>query len=232
MDVGPFFIANTQPPKLIQPGESPLHHPPPLPQSTAVLSISLGEQRRDVASTQTPPDCLRVIPAVAQHAVRAMAWSSTLSLQESYSINECECLLRVVTIRTGELDRERNIATVANQMTLTPQLGPVGGIRSRLCPPKTARTELPSTTALDQSIRPQRANQSRSMKWMRSQILRSCQSRSLRQHVMPEPQPSSRGSISQGIPLRRTNRIPVRQARSGKRGLPPLGLGGADGNIG
>ena len=114
MDVGPFFIANTQPPKLIQPGESPLHHPPPLPQSAAVLSISLGEQRRDVTGTQTLPDCLRVIPAVAQHAVRAMAWSSTLSLQESYSINECECLLRVVTIRTGELDRERNTATVAN----------------------------------------------------------------------------------------------------------------------
>src|SRR2546421_5098176 len=28
-------------------------------------------------------------------------------------------------------------------------------------------------------------------------------------------------SISQGIPLRRTNRTPVRQARSDKRGLPP-----------
>ncbi len=77
MDVGPFFIANTQPPKLIQPGESTLHHPPPLPQSAAVLSISLGEQRRDVAGTQILPDCLRVIPAVAEHAVRAMAWSST-----------------------------------------------------------------------------------------------------------------------------------------------------------
>ena len=32
--------------------------------------------------------------------------------------------------------------------------------------------------------------------------------------------------------LRRTNRIPVRQARSRKRGLPPLGLRGTHGNIG
>jgi len=44
------------------------------------------------------------------------------------------------------------------------------------------------------------------------------------QQVIPEPQPSSCGSISHGIPLRRTNKIPVRQARSGKRGLPPLGF--------
>ena len=67
----------------------------------------------------------------------------------------------------------------------------------------------------------------------RSERFRSSgESRSRRQQVMPEPQPSSCGSISQGIPLRRTNRIPVRQARSGKRGLPPLGLHGEGGNSG
>ena len=40
---------------------------------------------------------------------------------------------------------------------------------------------------------------------------------------MPEPHPSSCGSISHGIPLRRTKTIPVRHARLGTRGLPPLG---------
>jgi len=59
-----------------------------------------------------------------------------------------------------ELNHEMNTAPFANQMPLTAQFGPVGGIRSRLGPPKTARTELPSTTALDQSIRPRRASQS------------------------------------------------------------------------
>jgi hypothetical protein len=51
----------------------------------------------------------------------------------------------------------------------------------------------------------------------------SCQARN-RQQVMPEPQPSSCGSISHGMPLRSTKRIPMKQARSGKRGRPPLGL--------
>ena len=52
----------------------------------------------------------------------------------------------------------------------------------------------------------------------------SCQSRKRRQQVIPEPQPSSCGSISQGIPLRNRNTIPARHARSAKRGLPLLGF--------
>jgi hypothetical protein len=32
---------------------------------------------------------------------------------------------------------------------------------------------------------------------------------------MPDPQPISRGNIRQGMPLRSTNRMPVRTARSG-----------------
>ena len=79
---------------------------------------------------------------------------SPLSLQAWDGINQCERLLRVVTIGSGQLNNERNPATVADQMTFAAQLGPVGGIRSGLQPPKTARVELPSTTARDQSISP------------------------------------------------------------------------------
>jgi hypothetical protein len=161
-----------------------------------------------------------------------MARPSSLSLQRWDGINQREGLLRVVTVRSRQLDGKGNSTPVTNQMALAAQLRPVRGIRSGLRPPKTARTELPSTTALDQSIRPQRAIQSSRTKWMRSQTLRSCQSRSLLQHVIPEPQPSSCGSISQGMPLRRTNRMPVRQARFGKRGLPPFGLRRMGGSIG
>ena len=83
-----------------------------------------------------------------------MARSSSLSLQGWDGINQCECLLRVVAIGPSELDGQRNSASVANQMTLAAQLGPVGGIGTCLKPPKTARTEQLSTTARDQSICP------------------------------------------------------------------------------
>ena len=62
-------------------------------------------------------------------------------------------------------------------MALAAQLGPVGWIRSRLQPPKTARIELSSTTARDQSISPQRASQSSMEKWISCQMPASCQSR-------------------------------------------------------
>ena len=48
---------------------------------------------------------------------------------------------------------------------------------------------------------------------------------------MPQ-QPISCGKSSQGMPVFKTNRMPVRQVRSGVRGLPPLGLGGCSGRIG
>jgi hypothetical protein len=51
---------------------------------------------------------------------------------------------------------------------------------------------------------------------------RRCQYRSRRQQVTPEPHPISWGSISQGMPLRRTKTIPVRQARSSTGGRPRL----------
>jgi hypothetical protein len=83
-----------------------------------------------------------------------MARTPSLSLQGWDSVNECECLLRIITIGPGELDCKGNALTVANQMTLAAKLGSVGRIRAGLSPPKTARTELPSTTARDQSISP------------------------------------------------------------------------------
>jgi hypothetical protein len=177
-----------------------------------------------MSGPKTSPDRLRVITTVAQHAVGTMARSSSLSLQEWDGINQCEGLLRVIAIGPGELDRQRNSASIANQMTLAAELSPIGGIGTRPQPPKTARTELPSTTARDQSICPQRANQSRTTKWISCQIPASCQSRKRRQQVIPEPHRSSCGTISQGIPLRNTNRMPLRHALFAKRGLPPLGF--------
>ena len=60
----------------------------------------------------------------------------------------------------------------------------------------------------------------------------SCQSRKRLQQVMPEPKPNSWGNISQRTPLRRTNTMPLRQARSGIRGRPPFGFRLGDGKRG
>ena len=81
-----------------------------------------------------------------------MTRASPLSLQGWNGVNQCDGLLRIVTIVFGQLNGERNPTTVADQMALAAQL-PVAWIGSRLPPPKTARIELLST-ARDQSILP------------------------------------------------------------------------------
>lgn len=81
-----------------------------------------------------------------------MARSSSFSLQSGNGIDQCERLLRIIAIGTGEMDSERNTMAIADQVALAPQLASVSGIRSCLAPPKTARTEQLSTTARDQSI--------------------------------------------------------------------------------
>jgi hypothetical protein len=78
------------------------------------------------------------------------------------------------------------------------------------------------------------ASPSRSKKtlWRRSQTPAFCQSRRRRQQVIPEPQPICGGNISQGMPVMSTNRMPVRTARSGMGGRPPLGRGFCGGSKG
>ena len=153
-----------------------------------------------------------------------MAWAPICSLQWWYVIDQRKRLLAVVAIGPRELNCQRNAPPITNQMTLAAEFSPIGRIGTCLRPPKTARIELPSTIARDQSIFWERESQSRSTKWINCQIPASCQSRKRRQQVMPDPHPSSWGSISQGTPLRNTNTMPARHARSTKRGLPPLGL--------
>jgi hypothetical protein len=65
VNVGAPFVANTQTPELIDPSEGPFNHPPPSTQPATVFGVALREQRHDAAGTQTSPDCLGVITAVA-----------------------------------------------------------------------------------------------------------------------------------------------------------------------
>ena len=60
----------------------------------------------------------------------------------------------------------------------------------------------------------------------------TCQSRSRRQQLIPDPQPISAGSISQGRPDFSTNKMPVSAARSESRGRPPFGFGRSRGSSG
>jgi hypothetical protein len=166
---------------------------------------------------------------VSDDTIWATPRASPLALEWQNRIHQRERLLRVVPVGTGQPNGERYAPPVANQMALAPALGPIGGIRTALV---AAVHRADGTTVHDRPRPMSRASQSRSAKWIRSHTPACCQSRKRRQHLIPDPHPSSCGSICQAMPLRRTKTMPVRHARSETRGRPPFGRGSELGRTG
>jgi hypothetical protein len=128
--------------------------------------------------------------------------------------------------------RERDAFSVPNNLALRALLSLIRRIRTGSLAPLLAGMLAESKEALSQSISPASPSRSNSTRCRSSHTPASCQSRKRRQHVEPDPQPISLGSISHGMPLFSTKTMPVSAARSSTRGLPPLGLGGSSGNRG
>jgi hypothetical protein len=137
-------------------------------------------------------------------------------------VEQWQCLGRVGTVRSGEAQGQRGATAIDEQVPFSAFFGPICGAFAGEDPPKTARILWLSTQAFSQSISPARPRRSRRACSNFFHTPRRCQKRSRRQQVTPEPQPISWGSSSQGMPLRRTKTIPVKQARSSTGGRPRL----------
>lgn len=124
---------------------------------------------------------------------------------------------------------QRQSSTVDHKVPFGTELAPIGWILASLFAPPGAGTLALSSAARSQAICPASCRCCKSVRCSRPQVPACCQSRSRRQQVMPLPQPSSWGSISHGMPLFKTKRMPVNAARSAIRGRPPLGLGRSGG---
>lgn len=130
------------------------------------------------------------------------------------------------------MDNQRDTLCVGYDMSFAARLGSICGVRTRVGPPKTARTEALSTTARDQSIPPSRPSELRSLRCNSDHTPAFVQSRRRRQQVTPSPQPNSGGSKFHAMPLRNTKTMPAKHARSGTRGRPPFGLAAGGPNSG
>ena len=230
MDIVPFFIPNTEPTVLKQPRECGLDDPAVLSQATAVLGIAFGDQRQDAAIAKGSPNLvLGVVRPIGEYRVGALARTAPRSCNGFDGVDERDGHLRVVNVGAGMFDRQRRAIAVDDQVALRAVLPAICRIRAGLVPPKSARVEQLSIAAADQSIPSAWPSSSSRACHTLSQTPASSQSRRRRQHVMPQPQPISCGRYSHGMPVLSTKRIPVRVARSGTRGRPPLGLGGSGG---
>jgi hypothetical protein len=210
------FVADGESSKAMQPGDRPFDHPSRATEAAAVAAaIAIRDQRHNTALPQLRAVTLRVVAAVALDHRRFPARAPGAAADHGHGIDEIDQLRDVGPIRGGQRRDERNPVRVGKNMMLRPGLTAIGRVRSSFFPPRMARSEALSTTARARSKRPRRRSSVSSTACKRFHTPARCQRTNRRQQVTPEPQPISRGSIRQGIPLRSTNSMPVSTARSG-----------------
>jgi len=209
VDVVAPFVANAQSAVLMQPTESALHHPAHRSESRLFVGPAFGNHRFNSTNAQEHAVGHRIVCFVREQAVRTSAWPSAFPLHGRYGINQRKQLGHVGDIGRSERCRQGNAIRIREDVVFRAAFRTIGGIGAGFDPPKTARTLELSTTVRDQSIL-SACRRWLSRTWWRSiHTPASCQSRSRLQQVMPDPQPISRGKSSQGIPVRKTKKIPV-----------------------
>lgn len=220
MNVGAALPANAEAAKLVEPTEGALDHPAVLAEPASMLGIALGEDRFDPTASQLGAMCGGVVRSIALHPLRSTARPPALACDRWNPVHQRQQLRHVMTIGRRERNRERDALRVGEDVVFRARFAAVGGVRPRVGPPFSARTEALSTTPRDQSIWSAARSVSNNRRWTFFHTPAACQSCSRRQHDIPDPHPISWGSSSHGLPLLRTYRMPVSAARWGM-GLRP-----------
>jgi len=220
MNLRPSFVPAAQAAELVQPGERPFYHPPIHSKPAAMWHPALGHYGSDPMGTQAVAVRFGVIAVLAVYVLGLTTRATPLPPDRRDGFDERYELGDIVRVRAGQDHGERNPLGLGDDVVLAPQLPSIRRIRPLLAPPRMARTDEESTTTRDQSRVSASRSLARSKAWRLCQTPARCHARRYRQQVMPEPQPSSWGSMFQGIPLFKTKRMPV-STRRGPNGLRP-----------
>ena len=215
MDVRATFVAHREATKAMQPGVRPFDHPAEDAEAAAVRRAAPREDRDDALRSEPVAMRLGVVAAIALDHIGPTPGPAATSPDRRQRGDERIELRNVVDVRGGYLRDERDPPCIGDEVVLGARLAAIGWVRSSFFPPRTARTDALSTTVQRWSSRPRRRSSASKVSCKRCHTPVRCQRTKRRQQVLPEPQPIWRGSICQGIPDRRTNKMPVRIARSG-----------------
>ena len=215
MHAGAPLVAHVEATKAMQPRQRSLDHPSRPAEAATVIGAPSGQATLDAAPPQLVAMRLRVVAPVALHQGRSPDRPAGPPPDGGNRIDQRQQFRYVVPVRRREVRDKRNPVRVGKNMMFGAGLAAIGRVRSSFFPPRRARSDALSTTARARSSWPRRRNSARSTWWRRFQTPARCHRTRRRQHVLPDPQPISPGNMFHGIPLRRTNRMPVKTARSG-----------------
>src|SRR5829696_3591570 len=221
MDVGAALIADRQAAKLVEPGQGPLDDPAMPPQAIGAVHAFAGDADLDVAARQGPAAPRDIVRLIGMSLLRSLVPLPGGLFDRRHRIKDRLEDHTVVAVGARQAVAQGEAASVDHKVALRARFAAIRWIRAGVAAPFLAGTLALSMLARSQSSWSAWPRQPNSTRCNASHTPASCQSRSRRQQVMPLPQPSSWGSISQGMPDWSTKMMPAKQARSDTRGRPP-----------
>lgn len=226
--------SNTQSAKLVEPSAGSFDNPTMLSKRLAGVDTTLGNPDLDATLADRIAIGRIIIRLIRMQLVGPLPGSASTLLYWLDCIQHRLKHLDIVRVGRRKPGCKRNTLPLYHNMALRARFAAIRRIRPSLQSPRGAATENESIHALLQSSWSASPSLSKSTWWSLRQTPASCQSRSLRQHVTPELQPISSGSILQGMPVLSTKMMPVRTALFDILGRPAFvfigGSGGSNGS--
>jgi hypothetical protein len=235
VDVVAPLIADREPAVLRKPAQCALHNPSVAAQSLTRVDSASGDAWGYASLSQGFSATREVVAFVGVELLGTLprsAGTATRPLDRLYGVHGFLQHLRVVDVCGTEHYRQRDASSVRNKVALRARFSLICRILAGFWAPLLAGMEAESSEARSHSICSASPRRSRRTRCSFAHTPASCHSFRRRQQVIPEPQPISWGSISQGMPLLSTKMMPVSAARLSMRGLPPWGFGGSGGRSG
>ena len=193
MDVVAAVVADEESFELVEPGEGAFDDPAVAAEAGAVFGLAAGNFRPDPTLSELAAVLVVVVAAVSGYPVGTSARPADLAADRRYPLDERDQLGDVVAVAAGECPGKRDPGRVYEKVMLRAVSGSINRARARRGAPFFACTWLESATARDHSISPAARKRESSTACNRSYTPARCHSSRRRQHVTPEPKPSSTG---------------------------------------
>ncbi len=220
MNVGTPFESDTETSKVVHPGMRALHDPSNLPKPAAVWLSASSNAGGNASLVQDAPVLVVIVASIRIDAFGPAQWPTANAFDRRDRLDQGDQLRDVIAVGSGQDCRDRCAVGVGGEVVFGTGSRSIGGVRASFSPAPTARIDEESTTTREKSIWFAARSLVSSNACNASHTLASCQSRSRRQQLTPEPHPISAGRSRQRMPVFSTNRMPVSAARFGT-GLRP-----------
>lgn len=201
MEFGAAFPADGESFEVMEKGEGLLDDVSELAQALDVRRSLAGDDGQDPAVTQLVTVGVGVVALVAEEGFWSSAGPAGAARDRWDAVDQGEGLGDVVDVRCGGNDLEWGSVSVADQVVFAARLPPVDRRRTGVGPPFFARMWEPSTHVRDQSSSPAAFSLASRTRCNRSKTPAFCHRSRRRQHVCPEPNPSSKGRSCQAMSL-------------------------------